>query len=659
MPLQLRSFDADYVQVEPLLRKALSKERKQNDPAAEVFGVAAEGVTRAARLLTSTYTLVVTNVPYLLRRKQNDVLQEFCSAHYPNAKNDLATVFVKRCQSLCTSGGASALVTPQNWLFLGSYKNMRQNLLRSTEWDLIARLGSGAFTTIGGEVVNVVLLVLAHSHPETTHRISGLDVSLAEPTHQKDALLRSAAIQSTDQLGQLRNPDARIVLSETDEMTLLSHYADALQGTVTGDFPSYGRCFWELPQINVPWRKMQSTTETSIYYGGREHILLWERESQALANNPQARVQGRAGWQKLGVAVRQIGHLPATLYCGDVFNINVPAIIPKDRDHRPAIWAFCSSPEFNKAVRQVDQALKVTNATLVKVPFDLDRWQAVADATGPLPTPHSDDPTQWLFGGHPVSSTEPLQVAAARMLNYHWPEQKSDSLDTLTAGDGIVCLPAVAGEAPAAEQLRALLAAAYGDEWSPTQAERLLTTVGFAGKGLDQWLRDGFFEQHCRIFHNRPFIWHVWDGRKDGFSALVNYHRLDGALLNKLIYTYLGAWIAVQQAERNAEVAGADGRLVAALNLQKKLEAIRDGEPPYDIYVRWKPLHQQPLGWEPDLNDGVRLNIRPFVTAGVLRGKFTIHWKKDRGTNPNGSERLNDLHYTLAEKRAARMEAGQ
>jgi len=54
------------------------------------------------------------------------------------------------------------------------------------------------------------------------------------------------------------------------------------------------------------------------------------------------------------------------------------------------------------------------------------------------------------------------------------------------------------------------------------------------------------------------------------------------------------------------------------------------------------------------LNDGVRLNIRPFVTAGVLRSKFTINWNKDRGKNPDGSERLNELHFTVAEKRAAR-----
>jgi len=52
----------------------------------------------------------------------------------------------------------------------------------------------------------------------------------------------------------------------------------------------------------------------------------------------------------------------------------------------------------------------------------------------------------------------------------------------------------------------------------------------------------------------------------------------------------------------------------------------------------------------------VRLNIRPFVTAGVLRTKLSTHWRKDRGKNPDGSERLNDLHTTLAEKRTAREE---
>ena len=98
------------------------------------------------------------------------------------------------------------------------------------------------------------------------------------------------------------------------------------------------------------------------------------------------------------------------------------------------------------------------------------------------------------------------------------------------------------------------------------------------------------------------------------------------------------------------------------------------GEPPYDIFVRWKPLHQQAIGWEPDINDGVRMNIRPFFEADILRKKTNIKWKKDRGKEParkndqypwfwNDGEftgaRVNDIHLSLKEKQEAREKAAK
>ena len=96
--------------------------------------------------------------------------------------------------------------------------------------------------------------------------------------------------------------------------------------------------------------------------------------------------------------------------------------------------------------------------------------------------------------------------------------------------------------------------------------------------------------------------------------------------------------------------------------LQQALEKILEGEPPLDIFVRWKGLERLPLGWDPDLDDGVRMNIRPFVEAGVLRDTPNIKWTKDRGKDAElapwfsvfKGERINDHHTTLAEKRAAR-----
>jgi hypothetical protein len=247
--------------------------------------------------------------------------------------------------------------------------------------------------------------------------------------------------------------------------------------------------------------------------------------------------------------------------------------------------------------------------------------------------------------------------------------QACDALVSLADKDGIVCIPSVRGEEPAAGRLLEVLRTAYGGQWSDARLHDLLTEAECKpGATLDDWLRSAFFEQHCKLFHNRPFVWHVWDGHKDGFSCLVNYHKLGYKALENLAYSYLGDWIKAQNAEAKAGKVGADLRLAAAQALQEKLKLILAGEPPYDIFVRWKPIEAQPLGWDPDLNDGVRMNIRPFVEAGILRKNPNIKWTKDRGKEPQrdqeqypwfwkgkqfAGERVNDVHLTNAEKQLA------
>ena len=157
---------------------------------------------------------------------------------------------------------------------------------------------------------------------------------------------------------------------------------------------------------------------------------------------------------------------------------------------------------------------------------------------------------------------------------------------------------------------------------------------------------------------------------------MVNYHKLNAKLLETLIYTYLGDWIARLKQDKAQGVDGAEEKLTASEALKKRLELILEGEKPYDIFVRWKSIDQQPTGWNPDLNDGVRVNIRPFMSvpdigkkgAGVLRDRPNIDWGKDRGRDVESAswfkigpkygglegDRINDHHLSLAEKNNAR-----
>ncbi|MGI8729724.1 MAG: DNA methyltransferase [Solirubrobacteraceae bacterium] len=648
---QVSLDDSNWDELLPLLSAATNAENI--DPATAVLGRNMSGVARAARLLSHDYTLVVTNVPYLTAQSQADALRNHLVAQHPSEALELATAFVARCRRLRSVGGTSAVVTPQGWSYQPTYELTRRAWWTGTDMGLIALLGPGAFEGISGEVVSVLLLIDHANAPSDP--LGVVDVRASASPSAKSSQLKDVAVQHISAAAQMRNPDARLILDARFlDLPLLAESADSYYGLGTGDYGRFGRCFWEVQDWNV-WAMQQSTVREKRVYGGREHVIRWEGGHGDLATYEGAFIRNTHVWGSRGVLVSMTGTLPATLYTGEPWDSNCAAVIPRRTEDLPAVWAFMSSDQYQDLVRSIDQSLKVMNHTLVKVPFDLDHWRAIAEADGPLPEPHSNDPTQWLFKGHSDGSTEPLQVAVARLLGYRWPEQPEDDvLDSFADADSIACLPSVLGEAPAADRLHELLAHGFRATWSTARATELLTASGAKKPDLDSWLRDEFFKAHCQVFKHRPFVWHVWDGRKDGFGALVNYHRLDRPTLERLTYTYLGDWIERQIAGARENVLGAAERLMAARELKQKLELILVGEPPYDIYVRWKPLAQQAIGWAPDLDDGVRLNVRPFVKAGVLRAKFNVKWEKDRGKNPDGSERHNDVHLTNAEKQAAR-----
>lgn len=691
------------------LELALSSEQsaKLNTQSEDAWdlALAAEGLLKAASILDERYNLVITNVPYLGKKDQVLALKNYCSIEYSDAKADLANVFLERCIELCVANeGCVQVVMPQNWLFLATFKQQRKNLLTLHEWRLLARLGSGAFTSISGEVVSVVLLTIGVCNPKKTNLISAIDVSNERSAESKSEQLSCKLLQTLPQDEQLSNSDSVIRFESAGSLPLLEKHAHSYQGACTLDIQRFRINYWELHVLDADWNLHVSSPNGKDLFSGMHYLsqnraessdfynlVLQMKDEGTLGGCWQA---GRQAWGKKGIACSWMGNLPASLYTGAIFD-NMVAVIQPISEHLIApIWCYCSSIQFNLEVRKINQKMQVANSTLVKIPFDLAHWTQVAAEKYPngLPKPYSDDPTQWIFHGHPRAATDPLQVGIARLLGYTWPAESdagmelsdearacisyNEHLEKNVDDDGIVCLRAVRGEKPAHERLLSLLINAWETtqpgSWKTSVLDKLLADADCSGKGLDVWLQEKFFEQHSKLFHHRPFIWHVWDGLKDGFSALVNYHLLDTKNLERLIHTYLGDWIRAQESEAAKGIDGAALRLASAQALKKKLEAILEGEAPYDIFVRWKSLAEQPLGWNPDLNDGVRMNIRPFMTADVLRHnkppKLNIKWEKDRGKDVESApwfklgvqyggkdgDRINDHHLTLNDKMAAR-----
>lgn len=722
---------AKWSELQQLMDEALSQEQnKQHSEADEdtvarinclEAGIIAQGLAKAADLLAGQYTLVITNVPYLARGKQASKICSFSEENYPASQHDLATVFLERCLEFCSQYGTISIVTPQNWLFQKSYKRVREKIIKLESIDFLAKLGAGAFDTISGEVVKAILFTASRLNGDEK-KFSSIDVSSSRSVVDKSHVLAVGDVSRFSQIKQLENPDFRIVGVDRADVLPLEYFVSALHGQAAGDNTAFNRYFWEIPFISDAWELYQCPSNINISFGGRESIVLWEQEKgrmselaqsvRHLNHKAQQWRSGKASWGKKGVVLNLVGKTNATYYTGEIYSQSCCVLVPHDPDLIFPLWYYAYSGELEKNLREIDSGIAVSVKTVASVPFDKEFWvEASSQAAGKFPpfqSQYSNTCDQWIFHGHPCGSVvwdeqdsvaangelradgSVLQVAVARLLGYRWPAEldagmelapeqrrwvlRCQQLDAHVDDDGIVCLPAVRGEKAADQRLEALLQAAYGDAWTALLKNRLLETVG--SQSLNLWLRGKFFEQHCKLFQHRPFIWHVWDGLNDGFSALVNYHKLDKAGLERLIYTYLGDWIRTQQAGMASGEDGAQERLIAAEALERELEAILEGEAPYDIFVRWKPLAEQPIGWTPDLNDGVRLNIRPFLSAravskkgaGILRWAPNIKWTKDRGKDVDSAPwytlglqygegegaRINDHHLSLAEKKAAR-----
>ncbi|WP_279152223.1 Eco57I restriction-modification methylase domain-containing protein [Photobacterium iliopiscarium] len=695
--------------------------------------VIAQGLALTAKLLSKEYDWAVTNVPYLASGKQNTRLKNFCEKYYSIARSDLATVFYLRCIAFNNRVGITSVVMPQNWMFSASYNGFRKVFLKKHRPCYIAQLGSGAFETISGEVVKAILMSAGQAGlnvENTEDKFMGVDVSNIRSSQDKSINLMTAKPLSLSVHRQLKNPSERIILKDENEsgdseQLLLGDYASALFGSGAGDKSRFTKFMWEVGRLPKSiWEYHQTAPSTTSLFDGRSEVILWENEQGQMAqlaesvkhlnHKAQQWRSGKPNWGKKGIAVSLMAKLPRTLYMGNIYAANCTAIIPNDGHEGllPALWMYCRSQKFFEDIRELNPRLSVEVKELLQVKVDVESWKEKALESYPngLPLSYSNCLSQWVFHGHPCASViwdeevkttavanlrqddTVLQVAVARLLGYQWPAELDPEMELapemlqvmkknadfagLIDDDGIVCIPAVRGERNAVKRLEAILVAAYGNEWNNSVDSQLLKAV--KAKDWESWLRDKFFEQHSKMFQHRPFIWQIWDGLKDGFSALVNYHKLDYKGLERLIYTYLDDWISSQKRDVADGVDGADIRLTAAENLKIQLEAILEGEKGLDIFVRWKPKEDQPIGWNPDLNDGVRLNIRPFMSAkdvgkkgagaGVLRAKPNVHWKKDRGTDVASAswfdlgleyggkqgDRINEHHLSLVEKKAAR-----
>ena len=115
-----------------------------------------------AKILSSRFTIAITNPPYMQASKMPKDLKAYVTSNYVDSKSDLFAVFIERLAKFVGSNGLYAMITQHQWMFLSSFERLRNKINKQSIINM-AHLGTKAFEEIGGEVVQTTAFVMQNT----------------------------------------------------------------------------------------------------------------------------------------------------------------------------------------------------------------------------------------------------------------------------------------------------------------------------------------------------------------------------------------------------------------------------------------------------------------------------------------------------------------
>ena len=215
--------------------------------------------------------------------------------------------------------------------------------------------------------------------------------------------------------------------------------------------------------------------------------------------------------------------------------------------------------------------------------------------------------------------------------------------------DGVVPFAPLSGETSLLDRVHQELAALFPEQDVNQVEVEIANELKRKVKGykpaasIGEWLENVYFDYHAALYKKRPVIWHIASSQGSAsfaFGVLCHYHRFDANRMAKLRSSYLRD--AIETFRREAALADREGRAEDRIELQarleeaqaldRKLQAVQEGhhdgpeggDRDYRILTPWKSAEERPTGWDPDIDDGVKVNIAPLQKAGVLRSAKVV-----------------------------------
>lgn len=314
-----------------------------------------EEVFVQTRYLARKYAAVVANPPYMGAKNMSGELKQFVQDHYEDGKADLFAAFIYRLLGMVPEHGQLGFMTPYVWMFISSYEQMRQHIIRQEHISSLIQLEYSGFE---GATVPICTFTLEKGHSDRKSAFVRLSDFVGAKqqgpralgiidAHNNEQSAHSGMRKYFFEVNQhefAQIPGSPIVywLGEQLRKTLINPASDTIlfsDGLIkTGDNLQYLRLWWELISTDVNnksrYRFCAKGGKERNYYGNLNNVVKWDEETRDYYRSDKvARISPKYLWDKEGITWTKISSRGGTfrlLRKEDIAETGGPSLFLKD-----------------------------------------------------------------------------------------------------------------------------------------------------------------------------------------------------------------------------------------------------------------------------------------------------------------------------------------
>ena len=404
-------------------------------------------LVQVTEALAQKYDVVVTNPPYMGSGGMGAKLTDFVKKSYPDSKSDMSTVCMEKSLSMCRKNGFMTMINIPVWMFLASYENFRNALLRDNTIINMIHPGRGIF----GSDFGTTTFVFRKSNPcgyiGCYHRLFDAQGEVKSNEEREKAFLDKKGQFYADQLNFSKIPGnpvaywvSDILMEAFAKEIFIGDICEPRVGMATANNDRFIRLWYEVGMDKIglgmkcreeavnskkKWFPFAKGGEFRKWYGNNDYVVNWENDGIEIRNFKDEKTgrirshnynldyifQSAITWTVISSATTSFRFCPeGFLYSNSGYGMFFP-----HKNDIPAILGFLNTSVVMSILSVLSPTIGFESGYLRKIPYlsTPDEVTAVVNECISIARADWDSfETSWDFKHHPLLRKVPTIAEA-------------------------------------------------------------------------------------------------------------------------------------------------------------------------------------------------------------------------------------------------------